>query len=92
MNLIVSFVYWEPTLAVYKLAPGEPDEGRESQSDLKKRFEMYYPVPSSWTACGGLNSDPKHCKGSLPSQTSRYAEVKYEKKEKNQEFEQNKKI
>jgi hypothetical protein len=40
VNLIVSLMYWEPTLAVYKLAPGEPGEGPESQSDLKKRFEM----------------------------------------------------
>jgi hypothetical protein len=37
---MVSSVYWESTLAVYKLAPGEPDEDLEPQFDLKMHFEM----------------------------------------------------
>jgi hypothetical protein len=40
-------VYWERILAVYRLAPGEPDEGLGCPSDLKMHFGMYFPVQSS---------------------------------------------
>jgi hypothetical protein len=37
---VFSLVYWKSTLVVYRLAPGEPDEGLECPTDLKMHFGM----------------------------------------------------